>query len=71
MSPEKYQPSRRTAAVACGSFQYPSMICGPRMMSSPGSPGAPHWSFKIDDAAFGERERLSDGGGAVHLRRSQ
>ena len=23
MSPEKYQPSRRTAAVACGSFQYP------------------------------------------------
>ena len=36
----KYHPSRRTAAVACGSFQYPIMNCGPRMTSSPCSPGA-------------------------------
>ena len=39
------------------------------MTSSPASPGATSLIFEIEDAAFGLRQRLANGGGPVHLRR--
>src|SRR5213078_1134574 len=39
MSPVSSHPSRRTAAVSAGWFQYPFITCGPRTASSPASFG--------------------------------
>ena len=52
ISPVQYQPSRRTAAVASGDFQYPSMNCGPRMTNSPMSPGATSLFFLVEHATL-------------------
>ena len=39
-SPVWNQPLRIASAVSSGRFQYPSITCGPRMQSSPRSPGS-------------------------------
>ena len=57
MSPLQYHPSRNTASVASGDFQYPSMNCGPRITSSPISPGRDIVAVLIHYAAIRLRHR--------------
>src|SRR3954451_11028327 len=55
MSPVYNQPSRMVSAVASGLFQYPAVISGPYIVTSPVCPGATSlpWSSRILSSSVG------------------